>query len=305
MRLFVVGHINPDTDSIASAIAYAHLLKSLHHESVIPARAGKLNTETLFVLKKFNVKTPRLIKDGTNKDLVLVDHNEFHQAIKDIKEARIREVIDHHRISGDIKTISPIPFESEIRGATSTIIFERYLLYEKPIPKPIAGLLLSGILSDTLILRSPTTTREDRKAVKYLSVMLGIDYKKYGFEMLKAGCDIIKHPAKKIITSDMKIYEGKHKIAISQVPIVDLTDTSALKPKLLEEMQAYAKQHSLEIFCLMLTDILKANTELLFVGNKAMVEKAFRKKSKDNYIYLPRVVSRKKQVQPKLLAVIG
>ncbi len=303
--IFVVGHKNPDTDSIACAIAYATLLRMLHpHETIIAARAGSISDETNFVLKRFKIKPPALIRDGTKKVLVLVDHNEYSQAIKDIHEAKIIEVIDHHRISGDIKTIAPIPFESDVRGSTSTIIYERFMLYNRQMSREVAGLLLSGILSDTLLLKSPTTTKRDREAVKHLSRVVGVDYREYGAEMLEAGCNIIRHSPKKIITSDLKEFRDKKLVAIGQVPVINLKDISHIKHKLLIEMEELAKKRGYYVFALMITNIVSNNTELLFVGDKSVIERAFKTKISGHSLLLKKVVSRKKQVQPYIINAI-
>ena len=303
--LVVVGHKHPDTDSVASAVAYAALLQMLHpSRKVLGCRLGTLTDETRFVLKRFRIPMPRLLRDGTGKDLVLVDHNEFSQAVKDIRDAHIVEVIDHHRISGDIKTIAPIPFEDDVRGSCSTIIYERFALNNKPISSETAGLLLSGILSDTLLLKSPTTTRPDREAVRQLSRIAGVDYRSYGIDMLRAGCDIVKHSPERIITADLKEYREGILVAVAQMPVIGMSSVAPLRSKLLAEMREISKKRKYRLFVLMITDILKRNTELLFVGDAGIVQKAFRGKPGPDSLFLKGVVSRKKQVQPAILKAI-
>jgi len=305
-KVFVIGHRNPDTDSICSAIGYAHLLRKLGRNAV-PSRVDPINDETSFVLKKFVVKTPDLLKSCKSKDLILVDHNELNQTLKDIGEANVIEVIDHHRVGNNVETVLPINFEIKVLGSTCTIITDRFFEERIPIPKKIAGLLLAGILSDTLLLKSPTTTKKDVKAVKILSTLAEVDYRVFGSEMLKAGTGLVRKTPLKILGTDLKEYvQNGFKIAISQVPVIDKKDVDKVKNKVFPALQKSCEKKGYAFHLVMFTDIDDGNTELMGYGPKIkLVENAFGKKFDNGLIFLKGVVSRKMQVQPAVLKVLG
>ncbi|MBR9678491.1 MAG: manganese-dependent inorganic pyrophosphatase [Nanoarchaeota archaeon] len=304
-KVFIVGHRNPDTDSICSAIGYAHLLQKSGGNAV-PARLGPVNDETRFVLKKFGGKTPALLKSGAGKDLILVDHNELSQTLKDIEDANVIEVIDHHRVGNNVETVLPINFEIKVLGSTCTIITDRFFEERIPITKKIAGLLLSGILSDTLLLKSPTTTKKDVKAVKILSTLAKLNYRVFGSEMLKAGTGLVRKTPAKILETDLKEYvQNGFKIAISQVPVIDEKDVDKIKNKVFLALRKSCEKKGYAFHLVMFTDIDDGNTELMGCGPKIkLVEKAFGKKFDKGLIFLKGVVSRKMQVQPAVLRVL-
>jgi manganese-dependent inorganic pyrophosphatase len=308
-NIYVIGHLHPDTDSVCGAIAYAHFLKEKHKHNVVPARAGELNSETKFILKKWKIKTPVLLKDATNKNIIIIDHNEIEQAIKNIREANILEIIDHHRI-GDVETIHPIPFENEPRGAVASIIADRYSWFRIPFSRKIAAMILSAIISDTLLLKSPTTTPKDRVLAKKLAKIAKVNLQKYGHELLEAGCDTIKHSANKIILTDFKTYRnGTKKVGIGQAPVIGFKKIMERKEEILKELIRLQKRNHEAMF-LMVTDIVAGNTYLFFAGNENKIKKLFNKKVETitglngGIIYLPKIVSRKKQVQPKVLGLL-
>jgi len=297
--IYVIGHKNPDTDSICGAICYTYFLKQkFPNKKFIAARAGKINLETKFVLKYFNIKKPILLNNAKNKNIIIIDHNEISQAIKNIKQANILEIIDHHRV-GNVETIKPTPFINEPCGATSSIITEKFNLFKIPLTKKYAGLLLSAILSDTILLKSPTTTTKDRILIKKLAKIANINIKKYGKQMLKSGCDIINHSAKKILETDFKIYK---KIGIGQILIIDTEIALRRKYDLLKEMNKKLKSEKFDHIFLMITNILSLETNLLIVSkNLKKVAKVFKKEIINNVIFLPNTVSRKAQIQPIVL----
>lgn len=171
-KIYVVGHLNPDTDSICSPIAYAEYLKKNGKEA-IAVRSDDINDETKFVLDYFKIEVPEFLSDATGKKIILVDHNERSQSPKNIEKAEILEVIDHHKINFTSDT--PILFQTEPLGATATIVAKKYLSdKEVKITKQIAGLLLSAILSDTVVFKSETTTKEDIEVAKKLAKIVGI-----------------------------------------------------------------------------------------------------------------------------------
>ena len=307
--IYVIGHLHPDTDSVCSALAYAHFLRERHKHHVLAARAGELNSETKFVLKHWGEKAPLKLENGAGKNIIIVDHNEIDQAIKNIREANILEIIDHHRI-GDVETIHPIPFENEPRGATAAIIADRYSWFRIPYSRKMAGIILSAILSDTLLLRSPTTTAKDRAMAHRLAKIAKVDMYKYGRQMLEAGCDIIKHSANKMILNDLKTYsENGKKLGIGQVPVIGFEKVLKRKAELLKELHRLQQRNYTSLW-LMITDVLAANSYLLFVGEEEKTAELFHKKMETGHgapggmIYLPKVVSRKKQVQPVGLGLL-
>jgi len=171
---YVIGHQQPDTDTIISAIANARL-KQAQGIDAVAARAGELNPETEFVLDRWDVESPTLLEDATDEKLMLVDHNEYSQTVAGAREATITEVIDHHRI-GDVTTGDPIFFHAEPLGSTATILTGLYDDAGVDIDESTAGLLLSGLLSDTVVLRSPTTTDTDREVAERLAEIADVDY---------------------------------------------------------------------------------------------------------------------------------
>lgn len=183
----VFGHQSPDTDAIGTAIAFSYLQNKLGYNTE-PVALAKPNDETAYALKKFGFKAPRVIKTASNEvnAVMLVDHNEPQQSVSDIDKVRVTHVVDHHRIM-NFNTTDPIYYRAEPMGCTSTIVWKMYHENGIEIPQNIAGIMLSAIISDTLLLKSPTTTDYDHKAVKSLAKIAGVDYEDYGLKELKAG----------------------------------------------------------------------------------------------------------------------
>jgi len=300
MAVYVVGHKSPDTDTICAAIAYAEFKKKRGVDAV-PARLGDLNSETEFVLKKFGLPVPELMTDATGKKLIIVDHSETTQAPENLDKAEILEIIDHHKI-GDITTPNPIFFLSMPVGCTCTVIKILYDYFGIEIPKEIAGVMLSAILSDTVMFKSVTTTDEDKKRAKELAEIAGIDnIEAYAMEMFKAKSDIAGKTPRDLIFRDFKDYvmSGK-KVGVGQIEIVDLSLLEDIKDAIYEEMQNVKAEGRHSVF-LMLTDIMKEATELLVVTDEpSVVEKAFGVPLKEKSVWLEKVMSRKKQVVPPL-----
>lgn len=301
-EIYVIGHKSPDTDSIVSAIAYAYYKRTKEGIKAVPARAGEINNETRFVLEKFGVEAPQLIENAAGKKVILVDHNEKSQAVEGIEEAEIVEIIDHHRI-GDIQTGNPIFFLNRPVGSTSTIIYSDFFKRSNiEMPNHIKGILLGGILSDTVILRSPITTDEDKEIVEILSTDLGINAEEFGIEMFKVKSDLSKKSAREIIEMDYKKYEfSKGKIWVSQVETVDSEELRKRKEEFLNEMKKMKEEMGLSLIVVLLTDIIKRGCLMLAIADdESIIEKAFGKKLEDNEVWLPGVMSRKKQVIPPI-----
>ena len=301
MSTYVVGHQNPDTDSICAALTYANLKQELG-EDVEAVRLGKINAETEFILDKFNVAAPKLVEEVTADDqVILVDHNEKSQAVEGIEEAEILEIIDHHRI-GDVETGNPIYFRNEPVGCTSTIITKLYQEHDVEISDTMAGLLLSAILSDTVIFRSPTCTETDQEIAEMLAQQLGLDIKDYGVRMFKAGSVVKKLEPKELVTNDYKEYQfAGETIGVGQIEVMDVDEVDGIKDDILASIEELVTENDYQFLILLVTDIL-AEGSLLMVSDSGIevVENAFDVTVANNEVYLDDVLSRKKQVIPVL-----
>ncbi len=299
--IYVVGHKNPDTDSICSAIALSGLLNSLGLKSK-PARQGEPNSETKFVLEKFEVDLPELVTEASGKRVFLVDHSEISQTLDNIDKAEIFGIVDHHKI-GDITTPNPVYFIALPYGCTSTIVALLYQYFGIEVPERIAGIMLCAILSDTVIFRSVTTTEKDREMAEKLAKIAGInDLESLGIQLFKEKSGITEKSTREIIVSDFKDFDfsGK-KVGIGQVELVSLSLIEDRKDEILRELRKMKDEEGYTAIYFMLTDIMKEGTELLVVSDSnEVVEKAFGKKVQNSSIYLEGVMSRKKQVVPPL-----
>ena len=238
------------------------------------------------------------------KKVILVDHSEKAQAVEGIEEAEIVEIIDHHRLGG-LETAHPIKVIVKPVGATSTIVFNQYISYGVKIEREIAGLMLSAIISDTLILRSPTTTDEDRDAVEKLSRIAHIDPTEFGLKMFRKKLDIFRITIKEILTMDMKEFRtSKGTFAVSQVEAVEPDVIISRREAYLKEMKKILFEKNYLFYLFMVTDVMKESSYIIGVGNLKPVEKAFGKSFKDGVLYLQGVVSRKKQVIPIILNIL-
>lgn len=299
----VFGHQSPDTDAIVAAKAFSYLQNKLGYDTEAVA-LGEPNSETAFVLNYFDEPTPRIIKTAKNEvdSVMLVDHNEFQQSVSDIKDLTITHVVDHHRIS-NFQTQQPLYYRAEPVGCCSTIIVKMFDENKVEIPVQLAGLMLSAIISDTLLLKSPTTTDEDRIAVKTLAEIADIGYEKYGIEMLKAGTNVSAKSDQELIDSDAKSFTmGGKSVRIDQINVVDFDDIDKRQDDIKKAMAAEAKAKSYDLFLVLVTNVLNSDSRLIVVGEPTeAVEKAFNNKlGADATMPLPGVVSRKKQVVPPL-----
>lgn len=311
-KVYVTGHKSPDTDSIAAAISYSYLKRQLGMDAVA-ARAGEPNKETKFALDYFKVEAPVLLTSVARKSesdektkIILVDHNESKQCVDGIKDADVLELIDHHRL-GDFETENPIFILIRPVGCVNTVIYGLYKQNGVKPSKEVAGMMLSAIISDTVLFRSPTCTEEDKKAVKELAEIAGVDYEKYGMDMLKAGADISDYPAEKLAHNDTKEFEaGGKTFSCGQISVMDVEPINAKKADIMKALEDTRAEKKYEASYLMVTNILTEDTYLWFTeGAKDAAEKAFGKKAENGMIYLPKVMSRKKQVAPFLLKVYG
>lgn len=300
-KLYVFGHTNPDTDSIASSIVFAHLQRALGYDATA-YKLGEINKETKYALKTFEIDEPQtLAKVDETCDVAMVDNNEFSQSVSGIEKANIKMVVDHHKIK--FETVEPIFYVSEPVGCTSTILYKLYRQNDVEIDSQIAGLMLSAIISDTLLFKSPTCTEQDKQIAKKLSEIAGVDVNTYGKEMLKAGTDISDFTPYQVINIDTKEYNDKNaKFEISQVNSFDLDSVFSRQSELEDAINKEIKDKNLDFYMFAATDILNANSKIIAIGNKAnTVEKAFGVNLENNTAMLNNVVSRKKQMLPNIL----
>ena len=293
MSLFVFGHKSPDTDSICSAVSLAYLKKQLGVEAKAYA-LEEPRKEAKFVLDYFKVNAPEVLPAGAIKgqNVVLVDHNEVAQTADDIAEANLVEVIDHHKI-GCLSTDLPISVRIMPVGCTCTIIYNLYKENNVEIPYEIAGLLLSAILSDTLIFKSPTTTEKDKEAALALAEIAKVDYEKYGMEMFKAGTSL---EGFSIVNMDFKEFDMSGKrVGIGQVMTLDIDAVLSKK----EEFLSYINATEFDMLVLAVTDIINEGSYLIYKGEDKVISEAFGVDASQG-VFAEGVVSRKKQLVPKL-----
>lgn len=301
-EILVFGHKNPDTDTICSAIAYAELKQELGLD-VEAVRLGEVNSETQYALDYFKQEAPRMVEHVADEvdQVILVDHNESQQSAEDIDRVQILEVIDHHRIA-NFETKDPLYYRAEPVGCTATILKKIYKENDVEIKKETAGLMLSAIISDSLLFKSPTCTEEDITAAKELAEIAGVNIEEYGLAMLKAGADLSDKSPEQLISLDAKEFEmNGNKVEIAQVNTVDVNDVLVLQEQLEKAMDNTIKNKGLSLFALVITDILESDSVVLAVGEEAArVEQAFNVTLDNNTAVLKDVVSRKKQVVPNL-----
>ncbi|MFP3323106.1 manganese-dependent inorganic pyrophosphatase [Planococcus sp. SIMBA_160] len=306
-NVFVLGHKNPDTDSICSAIAYAHLKKELGMDAEA-IRLGEPNNETLFALEQFKAQTPRLVKRASEevKQVILVDHNERQQSIDDIDEVQVIEVIDHHRIA-NFETADPLYFRAEPVGCTATILLKLYKEHAVEVPADIAGLMLSAIISDSLLFKSPTCTEQDIQAAKQLADIAGVDAEEYGLAMLKAGADLSNKTLEDLISLDSKEFEaGEHRFEVAQVNAIDVSEVLDRQAELEALINDTVAAKGLDLFVFTVTDILNNNSEAIVLGRRSdIIESAFQSSVANNRVILPGVVSRKKQIVPVITEALS
>ena len=293
MSLLVFGHKNPDTDSICSSIALSYLKNQLGFEAK-PYALGEVRKEAQFALDYFKVSAPELLTDVKGKDVILVDHNELAQTADGIEEANIVEIVDHHKV--EISTEVPISIRVMPVGCTCTIVYQMYKENNVEVPYEIAGLLLSAILSDTLIFKSPTTTELDKKAVLELAEIAGVDYEAYGMDMFKAGTSLDEFSIEEIVNMDFKEFNmSGNKVGIGQVMTLDID--SILNKK--DEYLSYINGTDYDMLVLAITDIIKEGSYLLYKANDSVISEAFNVDANQG-VFAEGVVSRKKQLVPNL-----
>ena len=245
----------------------------------------------------FKVKPLRVISEADTETVVLVDHNEAAQSVDNLADVTVENIYDHHKFAFTNST--PLYITAKPWGSVATILYYEFKQANIVIPAEIAGLLASAIISDTLLLKSPTTTSYDQPALESLAKIAGLeDYAAYGLDLLKAGTDLSSRTDKELIDGDAKSFEmGGHQFRIGQVNTVDIDEVLSRQAGI----EAAIAEEGYEDFLFVITDILNSNSKGLYIGDAAQsIEAAFNQKLDNNVIALPGVVSRKKQVVPPL-----
>ena len=300
--LLVVGHKNPDSDSIFSAISLAYL-KTQQGTPAVAIAQGKPNPESQFVLEYFGLPPPPVELKVAGNKVMLVDHNSYAQAPDDIRDAEIVGIVDHHNLGG-ISTNEPVDVLIQPVGSANTIIWQLYERAGVAIPSAIAGGMLSAILSDTLAFRSATTTESDRAAVQSLASIAHInDIQKFGQQLFSASeADLKTAPINSLLQRDFKNFEmNGNKVGVAQLTAVRFDLLNDRKAEFLDAMQALQKEQGYQSMVMMLTDIQSEGTELLVVGkNQLEIGKAFQVSLENHSAWIAGLMSRKKQIIPAL-----
>lgn len=308
MSICVVGHSNPDTDSVTAAIGLATLINAQGGDAkaCMQSSADDLNPESKMVLDRFGLDTPEQVSDVAGKQVALVDFSDIGQAPDNIGDAEVVTIVDHHKI-GDITTNNPILFRAEPVGCTGTVLNKMYKDAGIEIPKNVAGGLLSAILSDTVNFKSPTCTPDDKAAVAELKGVAGVDDTDSLFmDMLKAKSSVDGVHAKDLVFRDYKDFDMKgNKVGVGQLELATLDQVADIRDdlyKAMEEVKADGRHSVL----LMLTDVVKEGTDLVVISDDvALIEKAFGASLSGTSMWIDGMMSRKKQTVPNLQEAFG
>jgi len=306
-KIIIVGHKNPDTDTIVSAIAAEEYFKNVLKMDAKACRAGELNNETKFILKAFSTETPSLFKNlKKDERVVLVDHNEAGQRPDGAGDAFINGIIDHHKVS--LETESPIFLRVLPVGSTASIIAKMYLESGKKIQPKIAKLLIAGIMSDTLGLNSPTTAEDDRKMAKELNKIAKLDLKVFINDMFSAKSSLKGISIDALISQDYKPFKmGKHKVGIGVWETTDPKSVNLKKDEIMKALRKKKAGEKLDLIFFFIVDIVKQESLLFLVGEEEAeaAKKAFKGNAGSSEMLLKGIVSRKKQMVPMLMAQLN
>ncbi len=301
MATYIFGHTTPDTDSIVGAISLSYLKNRLGEEC-IPARQGELNPETQWILETFGYEAPELKTSYAGENVYLIDFMESSQSPEDISEATILGIVDHHKL-GDLKTDAPLEMWVRPVGCSNTIVKQMFDYYGVEVPKELAGMMMCAILSDTVIFKSPTCTKEDTKACKELAEIAGVeDYKALGMEMFIVKSNVLNATPKELVLRDFKDFNmNGNKIGVGQLEVVDLSVFDTMKEDLFAAMKELKEEGERHSVLLLLTDIMQEGSQLLVLSDEpAKIENAFDVKLAEDQVWLKGVMSRKKQIIPFL-----
>lgn len=298
--IYITGHKNPDTDAIMSALVAENLFKKMGY-NVEAIKQGILNPETEFVIEKTGLRIPETITTLPEKTgVILVDHNNPMESLENIDELIVKRVIDHHAVKMNVGY--PLYFRAEPVGCACTILYKMYKENKVQVDKTMALAMLSAIISDTLLFKSPTCTNEDVEIASELEKIAGVVKEEYGMEMLKAGTDLSKYTIDQILALDAKTGQfGEYKATVSQVMTADVEKTLEMKEELEQGIFKKIEENELDLFMLLITDIVNSDSVTISLGRKVdAVEKGYGVKLENNMAKLEGVVSRKKQVIPVL-----
>ena len=301
-QTLVVGHKTPDTDAIVSAIAVAQLKSA----QGVPAKAvaqGEPNAETRFVLQTFGFDAPPVHTEFAGREVILVDHSDAQLAPYDLGQAKLVGIYDHHKLGG-LATDEPIEVIVKPWGSTATILYEVFGQAGVKIDAPLAGLLLSAVLSDTRVFRSPTTTEHDKQIANELAKIAGItDLQAYGLQMLRAyNEDMAKLDDASLVRLDLKIFKmGASKIGIAQLEAYDATFLTQRLPGLKQALDNELADNQLDAMVLAVTDLNRDGSTILAVGPQAAKAQSALGLSTDSLgTFKPSILSRKRQLVPPL-----
>lgn len=308
-KILVFGHQNPDTDAIASSYAFDYLSQKAFGLDTEVVALGTPNEETAFALDYFGVEAPRVVESAKaqgSEQVILTDHNEFQQSIADIREVEVYGVVDHHRVA-NFETANPLYMRVEPVGSASSIVYRMFKENGIEVPKAIAGMLLSGLISDTLLLKSPTTHVSDHLVAEELAELAEVNLEDYGMALLKAGTNLASKSEVELIGIDAKTFElNGNAVRVAQVNTVDIAEVLERQEAIEAAIKDAMAAEGYSDFVLMITDIVNSNSEILAIGaNMDKVEAAFNFTLDNNHVFLAGAVSRKKQVVPQLTESFG
>ncbi len=306
-KIIAIGHKNPDTDSVLSAILVSMFGKKIFGEDVEAAIAGDVNNETEHILNSLKLEKPKLVKNITDENVIVVDTTEMQQIVDGLSENNLFAIIDHHNLGG-LKSSKPIYVRVEPMGCACSIIYK--ILSEKKIKidKKAAMLIISGIISDTLNLASPTTSDEDRKILKNLSRKIKLNTKEYASKLFGAKSSLKGISKEEIVGKDYKNFEmGKSKVGIGVWETTNPESVNEKKNEIMEILKDRKEKDGLDYIYFAVVDILKNNSQLYLAGDeeKKLAENAFKLPVNENKMFLAGVVSRKKQIVPPLMKALG
>ncbi|MDL2058552.1 manganese-dependent inorganic pyrophosphatase [Mesosutterella sp. AGMB02718] len=298
MSVLVLGHKNPDTDSIVAALSAANLYRARGIDAAAAAQ-GAPAPETAFVLKRFGLEAPQVVTSVAGRDVYLVDYSDLAQAPADFGKCRLLGIVDHHKL-GDVTSDAPLECWIQPVGCSNTVLKLMYDFYGVKVPRELAGAMLCAILSDTVLFKSPTCTEADRKAAAELASIAGVtDVEALGMEMFKAKSNLEASP-RDLIFRDFKDFDmNGRKVGIGQLELISLSMVGPELKKALSEELSRVKAEGRHSALLVLTDIMREGSELLVCSDEpGLIVKAL--KADPATMWMPGVMSRKKQIVPPL-----
>ena len=308
--ILVFGHKNPDNDAISAAVGYAYLKNELAKRAGSDAvyeacRLGGLPPETEWILGENGIETPRLIESlSEGQQVILVDHNEALQSADGLDAAEIVEIVDHHRLGG-LVTAQPIRVNVKPVGSTAAIVAREFEIEGVELPESLAALLLGAMLTDTVIMKSPTTTDFDRDMIARTAKTLGVDPVEYGMDIFKCRSNPAELPIDKLVNADAKEFELKNgnKVYIGQFETVDLKAVLGREAEIREAIKALVAEKGYQFVLFFATDILAEGSQFICEGDTQFVSDVFGVNLNDGEsAWMPGVLSRKKQVAAPILA---